>query len=199
MLADAMFPDQRCGDVEVGEARLRQLVEEQDPPALGWQPVRSASHGAALRDPRHATEIGRIARGEVGIDHPPAEIVCDRLGDVALAEAGVTPRHRHQVVLDRGAFVVQAHVVAHDRRQHGREFRDVHRCFPFLGLNTSRPRIPSARGKGAAEPWARSAGPLRRAGGDAVDQSSFYWDCGPFSLVTSRCRCSASSSRPAIW
>ena len=54
---------------------------------------------------------------------------------------------------------MQAHVVAHDRRQHGREFRDVHRCFPFHGLNTFRPRIPSAKGKGAPE-RARSAGPV---------------------------------------
>jgi hypothetical protein len=47
----------------------------------------------------------------------------------------------------------------------------------FIGVslfkNTSRPRIPSARGKGAAEPRARSAGSLRRAGDDAVGQSPF--------------------------
>ena len=188
MLADAMLPDQRCSDVQVGEARLWQFIEKQDPPALGRQPIRPAPHGPAVRDPRHAAQISRIARGEVGVDHLPAEIVRDRLGDVALAEAGVAPRHRHQVVLDRAAFVVQAHVVAHDRCQHGREFRDVHRCFPFHGLNTSPPRIPSARGKGAAKPRARSAGPLRRADGDAVDESSLYSDCGPFSLVASRCR-----------
>ena len=180
VFANAVLPDQGGSDVEVGKARLRQLVEEQDPPALARQPVRPASHGAAVRDPRHAAQVGRIAGGEVGIDQLPAEIIRDSLGDVALAEARVAPRHRHQVVLDRGAFVMQAHVVAHDRCQHGREFRDVHSCFPLHGLNTSRPRMPFGRGKGAAEPRARSAEPLRRAGGDAVDQSPFDLHCGLF-------------------
>jgi hypothetical protein len=80
---------------------------------------------------------------------------------------------------------VPAYVVAHDRCQHGREFQNVHSCFPIHGLNTSRPRIPSGRGKSAAEPRARSAEPLRRAGGDAVDQFSFSWDCGLFPRIAS--------------
>src|SRR4029077_12160933 len=33
---EAMSRYRGCGDVEFGKRRLRQLVEEQEPPALGW-------------------------------------------------------------------------------------------------------------------------------------------------------------------
>ena len=88
VFADAVFPDQRCCDVEVGEAGLRQLVEEQYPPALGRQPVRPASHGAAVGDSRHAAEVGGIAGGEVGVDHLPTGIICNASATSLLPRPG---------------------------------------------------------------------------------------------------------------
>ena len=88
------------------------------------------------------------------------------------------------------------HVVAHDRCQHGREFPDVHSCFPIHGPNTSQPRIPAGRGQGAAEPRAQSAEPLRRAGG-AVDQSPFLgW--GLFARIASRQRYRCAGARCGV-
>ena len=44
------------------------------PSPLVGQPVRAATDGAAVLDPRHAAQLGRVARREIGVDHAPAEI-----------------------------------------------------------------------------------------------------------------------------
>ena len=110
------------------------------PRALGRQPVRPAANGATVFDPGQAAEFGRIAGLQIGVDHLPAVLVgCrrqvaaeiaqflgDALDDLGLAEPGIAPGHRHQVVARRAAFLGGGEVLADDRAEHLRELRDVH-------------------------------------------------------------------------
>src|SRR5664279_2300145 len=86
------------------------------------------------------------------------------LGNVALAEAGIAPGHRHQVVLDAPAGAQQRSVMADDGRQGGCEILDVHRGASSCLEHPSRPasRLAGARARAGATP---QPGPLRRAAG----------------------------------
>ncbi len=159
MLADPVLADQRRRDVHVGEAGLRQLVEEQDALAGVGQPVRATADGAAVLDPGHAAQLGGVARREIGVDHGPAKITRDRLHHLGLADAGIAPRHRHDQRGKRSPRPHARRIVPHDRRQHGREVFDVHaRHGRLLRGFLDRPSEPRARMAGArARPRRRAA------------------------------------------
>ena len=67
----------------------------------------------------------------------------------------------------------------------------------FMGRTPPDPASRPAGARAAAEPRARSAEPLRRAGGDAVDQSPFLgW--GLFARIASRQRYRCAGARCGV-
>ena len=159
VLADPVVADQAGGDVQVGHAGLWQFIKEQDPPARRRQPVGPAADGAAVGDPGQAAEVGRIAGLQVGVDHLPApfgvrgrnqvtteipEPLGDALDDLRLAEPGIAPGHRHQVVARLAAGPGSLDVLADDRAKHVREIWDVHGVRPCACRSPWRPRARSA-------------------------------------------------------
>lgn len=90
MLTDAVFADEGRCNIQIRDTGLRRFVEIEDALAVDRHPIRTTTDRPANLHPRHAAEIGRIARHEVGIDEFQTETLGDHLSDIGFPEIRVS-------------------------------------------------------------------------------------------------------------